>query len=300
MKQVIYLDVLLAVDFVIDLCLLTLAGRLAAACGGRYRLAMAAGLAASSALLLLVPAIPGPLALLVRLGMGLLAVRTAFGWHGFQVYWRCMVWYGALNFLLAGAVLFAVQVLKVPGILVYRYQVYFQISPFLLLGCVAAVYLMLEIWSVFFSPPGEDITMDLVLEFEGQGAIHLAALYDTGFALQDVYAGRPVVLVSWRPGLLHLAQQQEQRIADYFEKGTLSPGLQLLPCQTAAGDCVLPAVFCQAVSVCRAGKVTTCRPATVAFVNRPLAQGQYEALIGPQMARQLEENRQKTEGKRVV
>ena len=82
MKTVVYLDVLLLVNFVAGWFLLLAAGLLAGLRARLWRLALAAVLAALSALILLAPEQPYAAQVAYRLAVGAAQVETAFGWHG--------------------------------------------------------------------------------------------------------------------------------------------------------------------------------------------------------------------------
>ena len=82
MRTVIYLDVLLLVNFVVGAAFLLAAGLLCGACCSPLRLVGGAGAAAVSSLALLAPTAPWPLALTYKGMSAALCVAAAYGWQG--------------------------------------------------------------------------------------------------------------------------------------------------------------------------------------------------------------------------
>ena len=282
MKTVIYLDVLLAVNFVIGWLLLSISGRLTAMSGGAKRLTFGAFAAAFSSLLLLAPPLhPVPGALL-KLLAGAVAVLFAFRWVGLRAFLRAAGCYGMLNFLLAGMVSFAAQRPGARGVFSRNMAVYLDISPFLLVGCVLAVWLLLEAWACLFAAPGGKTVLAAVLYLQNEKTpIGLQLFYDTGLSVTDPYTGLPVVVCSWPDMADKLPAPLRDALAAYFKSGTLAPGLRLLPCQTAAENTLLP--ICPALLQPAKGAKKPL-PVTAAFTPAPLCGGRYAALAGPQLA----------------
>lgn len=103
MRTVIYLDVLLLVNFVVGAAFLLAAGLLCGACCSPLRLVGGAGAAAVSSLALLAPTAPWPLALTYKGTSAALCVAAAYGWQGARNTARLTAWFVLLNLTLTGA-----------------------------------------------------------------------------------------------------------------------------------------------------------------------------------------------------
>ena len=103
MRTVIYLDVLLLVNFVVGAAFLLAAGLLCGACCSPLRLVGGAGAAAVSSLALLAPTVPWPLALTYKGTSAALCVAAAYGWQGARNTARLTAWFVLLNLTLTGA-----------------------------------------------------------------------------------------------------------------------------------------------------------------------------------------------------
>ena len=93
MQTVIYLDVLLLVNFVVGAAFLLAAGLLCGACCSPLRLVGGAGAAAVSSLALLAPTAPWPLALTYKGTSAALCVAAAYGWQGARNTARLTAWF---------------------------------------------------------------------------------------------------------------------------------------------------------------------------------------------------------------
>ena len=130
MRTVIYLDVLLLVNFVVGAAFLLAAGLLCGACCSPLRLVGGAGAAAVSSLALLAPTAPWPLALTYKGTSAALCVAAAYGWQGARNTARLTAWFVLLNLTLTGA-------LFLPGAACNNLSFYLPVSPGLLLASAA-------------------------------------------------------------------------------------------------------------------------------------------------------------------
>lgn len=237
MKTVIYLDVLLLVNFAVAALFLLAAGLLCGVCcrGGRVILGACVGAAASLALL--APEAPWPLALLYKCATGALAVAAAYGWPGGRCFLRLTAWFWAANLLLTGAVL-------LPGTQTNNFSVYLPLSPGVLLASAAGVYLAVQgVLRVLGRSAGPTFPARLTV---GGTALTLRAFRDTGFTVQEPVSGKAVVLVRLDAVRAMLAPPLAAYLTSYFAGCSPPPapelGLRLVPCTTVAGHCILPAV----------------------------------------------------------
>ena len=137
MKTVLYLDELLLVNFALGAALLLGAGLLAGRSCTGARLLAGSGAAALASLGLLLPELPGPLAVLYKAATCCGAVAAAYGVPGRRGFARLCGWYALLNLLLGGAVL-------LPGAQSANLCLYLPLSPGRLLAACAAVYALLR------------------------------------------------------------------------------------------------------------------------------------------------------------
>ena len=237
MKTVLYLDELLLVNFALGAALLLGAGLLAGRSCTGARLLAGSGAAALASLGLLLPELPGPLAVLYKAATCCGAVAAAYGVPGRRGFARLCGWYALLNLLLGGAVL-------LPGAQSANLCLYLPLSPGRLLAACAAVYALLRgVVYCFGRAQGRSFAAVLVC---GSARVPVQAFCDTGFAVQDPLSGRAVAL-AYYPAVRGALPGALQTFLDahFAGRSPLPPpglGVRLVPCTTLAGPCLLPAV----------------------------------------------------------
>ena len=270
----IYLDVLLLVNFVIGTAFLLAAGLLAGLCCRPGRLVCGGAAAAASSLALLAPTAPWPLALTYKGISAVLCVLAAYGWQGARNAARLTAWFVLLNLTLTGALL-------LPGAACNNLSFYLPVRPGLLLACTAGVCGGVQ-GVLRLLGRGGPACFAAELQLAGQ-TVPLRVLCDTGFGVREPLSGRAVVLVrleAARPAL-------PAALGGYLAlclAGTAPPprpewGVRFVPCQTVAGHCLLPAL--PAALLCSGYKQ---EKIYAAFCDTPPPQEGWGALVSAETA----------------
>ena len=275
MRTVIYLDVLLLVNFVVGAAFLLAAGLLCGACCSPLRLVGGAGAAAVSSLALLAPTAPWPLALTYKGTSAALCVAAAYGWQGARNTARLTAWFVLLNLTLTGA-------LFLPGAACNNLSFYLPVSPGLLLASTAGVCGVVEGVLHVLGRSGP-ACFGAELSVAGR-VVPLSVFCDTGFHVQEPLSGRTVVLVRFGAvqGRLPpaLGTYLEQHFAGAAPLPVPALGVRLVPCTTVAGHCILPAV---PASLCCTGSPAVQGRAEhlyAAFADLPPPPDGWEVLVG--------------------
>lgn len=283
MKTVVYLDVLLLVNFLTGFLMVGVVGLIAGQPPTFLRQVLGGGAAATLSLSILLPPLPWLLQLAWQLAGCCLVVLAAFGkmrLAGF-LFRTGLLW--GENLLLAGAVILACLKLGLPGIHTNNLQVYLYISPQVLFWCSVGVYGagwgFSRLWGVSTPQPISALEIRV-----GDTVFPVRGLLDTGFALEDHWSGRPVILLS-----LPLVEDRLDPVLaaalGSWDRGetALPSGFRLLPCASVGGESILPALPGEIK-----GKGTGVVPVLVAFTGEPIRAGEgAEALLGPHLARLL-------------
>ena len=171
----IYLDVLLLVNFVTTALFLLAAGLLSGVTASGWRVTAGAALGAAASLILLAPTAPWPLGLAYQTATGAVIVLAAYGWPGARCFLRLAAWFMALHLALTGAVL-------LPGAHSNNFSVYLPLSPGLLLLCAGGVYLAVQgVLRLLGRRGGQTVPATLLV---AGAALPLRAFCDTGFSVQ--------------------------------------------------------------------------------------------------------------------
>ena len=281
-RTVIYLDVLLLVNFVVGAAFLLAAGLLCGACCSPLRLVGGAGAAAVSSLALLAPTAPWPLALTYKGTSAALCVAAAYGWQGARNTARLTAWFVLLNLTLTGA-------LFLPGAACNNLSFYLPVSPGLLLASTAGVCGVVEGMLHVLGRSGP-ACFGAELSVAGR-VVPLSVFCDTGFHVQEPLSGRAVVLVRFGAVQSRLPPALGTYLEQHFAGAAPLPvpalGVRLVPCTTVAGHCILPAV---PASLCCTGSPAVQGRAEhlyAAFADLPPPPDGWEVLVGVEAGKMI-------------
>ncbi len=298
MKTVVYLDILLLVNFLIGYFLLRAAARLAGADLGAGRALAGAAASALSTLILLAPELPSWLGAAYKLATAAAIVLIAFGYKGWRPFLRACVWFFILNLGLAGLVLLAVYQGGFSGMQVNNFSVYINLSPVVLLLAVLCMYLLIRLLLALFGRPGPENLWRLQFALAGAPPVELQAFYDTGFFLQDPLSGCQALLVSWPGAKNQLPAELNDFLREYFSGGSPLPPagyrLRLVPCKSAAGQRALPGFIAASAALHGGRGAYGGDGATVVFTDQSLRDGQFQALFGSEFLHSETKRRKST------
>lgn len=285
MKSVVYLDVLLLVNFLIAYFFLLAAGCLSGQRAPFWRLLLGSALAALSALILFAPELPYAMQLGYKLLSALLITGTAYGAGPWRRFAAAAAWYAALNMLLAGFALLYITETGSPLVHTANMAVYLRLPPLLLLAlaalCSLAVAAVLRLLAPAEAPPpNTGLEVELCAT-----TLHLRAVLDTGCHLKDPMTCLPVLLISYPDARARLPAGLEAFLQDWFSGGRKSQPpadarLRMIPCGTATGQALLPGFAVDHIGLITAQGVRAMGEAVVAFSPRSLGGNAYEALYG--------------------
>ncbi len=285
MKTVVYLDLLLILNFMIACILLESAGFLCGAAGRPFRLCGGAAAAALSSLILLAPELPFVLQLLYQAGSAALIVRLAFPWKGSRCFFRAAFWYLLLNLLLAGLVS-AASLRGSRFLHTNNLAVYFAVSPILIFCCAAGIDLSIRALLWLCGRPAAQCVWMLRPEVPGWRK-ELPAFYDTGFLVQDPFSDRAPLLLFYPSVRSELPAPWRDYLDAAFSARTEMPAppptlhVHFVECSTAAGRALLPGFPVGEVSVRQTAGRAVKKDCLLLFAAGPPSDARYPVLFGP-------------------
>ncbi len=225
----VYIDVLLLSNLWLDHAMLRAAARLTHSPLPPARGLLAAGIGACSALCILLPPMPPPVCVLLRIGCALLMSLTAFRRDRLLLHTLLLF---AVSVFFCGAVYLAAQLLS-GGCLVQNAFVYTDISLMtLLLGSAAAAWLS-RVWYRHKTREPKALSLELRID---AAVFRLPAFADTGSSLRDVFTGQPVIVCPAAALETWLGQYADTVCAAQSRRG-----FRMLPVSTVTGMRLLPA-----------------------------------------------------------
>lgn len=289
MKQVVYVDVLFAVNLILNyFLLLAVAGALRRK-EKRLRLLAGAVLGAVYSLFIFFPQAGFLYTAVGKLLLSAAMVLTAYQWSGVRDALRLMAVFYLASALLGGAIFALWYFLSPPGLLVRNGVVYLDIPPVPLILAAAGFYILFTLVSRLFRHGGGRM-YDLAIDCDGASA-RMRALLDTGNRLTDVLTGAPVVVAEFAAvaGLLPPAERSAVRGGGIGGADSPWAGrMRLIPYGTVSGRTeLLPAFRPDRVTVSAPGRKEETTDVLVAVCPRRLCpDGSYRALLSPLLLRE--------------
>ena len=290
---VIYLDVLIALNWFVDYLLLSATSRVLRNPVRRWRIVAGALLGGVCSCLIFLPRMPAVLSFGIKLAAASLIVLTAFPWIGFKGYLKQLLVFFVRSAAFAG-IAAAVWFFAAPsGFVVANGVVYYDVPPLLLVGLTVFSYLCIRLYDRFVrkkAPQNREFTLALDC---GGGEVRVRALYDTGLHLVEPFSGSPVAVVRYA-AIAHVLPPGLKEALAHSEASGLSVGLgaagssalavqsrlRLIPFQTVGGDGLLPAFQAKKAAICAPDGYCKEISGVYIAVCPVLGRGEYEALVG--------------------
>lgn len=288
MSQVVYVDVLLALNLFINYLLL-----LSGACFlrekvRRWRLLLGAALGAVYALVIFLPELPSVVSVLLKALFCVTIVLAAYPVHGLRHFGKLTACFLAANFIFAGLMMGLWLLFRPKGMVYQNGAVYFDISVTLLIFTAIACYCLTLLFSrLFHRRAPENQVYDLQVELNGN-TVRTQALLDTGNSLSDCFTDTPVILLEYAlakkllpPGMNAFFQKPPTTLSVPPEASAI--GFRLIPYHSVGGTGLLPAFRPQRILIRNTQKQFETGDVLVAVVNDRLAAGEYGALLNTRL-----------------
>ncbi len=211
--MIVYADVLICINIIIDYFLIGFAGVIIKSkCSFRRQL-LGAFIGGVCSLLILIERESVLIAIAVRLITSVSVTLAAFGFLNIKVFFKrlgCL--YGA-SFLFSGALNLLLELLNPVGLIVHNGIVYYDLSALLLVVLVAVIYSALTIFSKIFKRNSEELCKIEICE--GNNIASIIALIDSGNNLIEPFSEKGVALVDPKYFELLSCDKKHKRLIPY-------------------------------------------------------------------------------------
>lgn len=285
MEFVVYGDVLVAVNFIINLMILKLCSFFGGVKPKRFTYISGAFVGALCSFVIFLPMQGLFWDICYRIVTALLMVFVTYGRRPWRIFLRLLVVFLVTGFLLAGVVIGLWFLFPTGGYAYHNGVVYFQLKPLTLLLGITAAYLLASGFNRIFRARREDSASCPMVITRGGAVARLEALADTGNHLTEPFSGLPVVVVAFGTAAPLLTSHEQSAILENTLEHDLPPGLRLVSYHTVGGEGLLAAFAPDSISLQVEGHWQTV-DAYVAVSKTPLT-GDCQAIFNPRIIRLL-------------
>ena len=234
--MIVYVDVLVFLNAVVDYFILLAASFFAERKIKEWRLVLSSVLSALGSLYIFAPKTNTFVDFLFKAVFSLLITLSAFGYKKLRVFLKAYFCFFAVSLLYCGLSVLLWTVFNPNKMVIKNSVVYFDISVMQMLIFAVAGYIAIRLIRFFItrnSPHSKRVELSLV---NGSTAVNLTALVDSGNSLKDIYQNRKVVITD---------NKTAQTLFGNLEKKLPL----LLPYKTINGSSFAKAYGCKSIKV---------------------------------------------------
>lgn len=286
MRQVIYIDVLLCVNLLINYVILILEANLLNLRIKRKRLILSALIGSFYSIFIFFDQINLLLSLFIKLLMSITIILIAYGFINTRSFVKSIVTFYFINFIFGGIIFCIWYFISPKGIFIKNGIVYFDISPTFLILSTVVIYFSIKIYQYFLGE--SDLNNSFCdLEILNNGKIvKLFAKVDTGNSLKEPFSNKHVIVAEYESLKDILPPEVKNYIQDNVEdwtaKGKKTSLLRVIPYSTVSGEGLLPAFIPEKVTIKYKNK-TYIKESFLAISKRNLFLVDYKALVPPDL-----------------
>lgn len=285
MQTKIYVDVLLVLNYVINMLLIVCTAKLTGRRPKRRRIVAAALFGSASALTIFLPFFGFFVEFFLKLAVAAAIVLIAFPYIDLRSYAKQLFVFFACSFFFGGVMLGVWIAFSPGGMLYYNGVVYFDISSVTLIGTSAIAYGVLVLANRFARAGRVKTAIyDTSVYYRG-GSVALRGLVDTGNSLYEPFSDLPVMVCR----LESIAPLLPQGVADAIRRGEHLEAnfgsyhfpMRLVPFGNVGDNGMVPAFRPDKVLLHGDDGQYRVENVYVAITTQPIGGAGYNALLNP-------------------
>lgn len=264
--MIVYADVLILVNFIVDYFLLRATSVLLKLNPPLIRIMSASGIGALTSLYIFAKNQTTFLEIAVRTAFCILITLVCFGFHTKRAFIRASAVLLLSTFSFGGCMTAVWYLFRPNAMTIKNSVVYFDISPTVLLASSVVFYLAVMLIKKIFGknlPLSEGAKVKL---FCGEITVKLNGILDTGNGLRDILGEREVIVIGEESYLLLTSENEAKRI-------------RLIPCKTVGGSLLLSAYRIDKAEIIYKKKTVHIHSPVVALSKTPINEN--SAILNP-------------------
>lgn len=254
MKQIIYIDILIAVNLFINYFLLAATAKFLCLKWKTWRLILGEILGATYSLYILIPEFNVFFSIIIKFFMSFTIIWVTFGAKSIKTFIKTLICFYSVNFAFSGIIFAAWCVFHPNGMAINNGVVYFNISPVMLILSTLISYIIIEfINRIVGKKEHKTRWCDVSIKL-GNKSMILKAKVDTGNSLREPFSDLPVIvarkssIAAILPKDIFLDMADKSKInLNMFEN--IKYKIRMVPFKTVSGDGLFPAFKPSSISI---------------------------------------------------
>lgn len=270
--MVIYADVLVLINSIVDYFLLLLTAKITKINYKWFRIIISAFFGGILSFFILLPEQNIIVRFVYRVFCSCSCVLIAFGYINLKCFLRTVYYNFAVSFIYAGLMIAIWMLIKPSGMLINNSITYFNISPLYLILFSVITYLVITVISSLLKREANCAKRCNIIVLLNDKKIPLNALVDTGNSLTDVLCDSEIIIVS--------DNIKNKYFTDYIN--VYPERYRVIPCSTVNGNSVLDGIRTDGAIIKSDKKDEYIKKPTIVFSNQ-IFKDDYNAIVSPEI-----------------
>jgi len=275
---IVYADILIVLNLIVDYFLLLAAGAVIRKKPKFIRILLAASIGGLSSLYIFLPQSPVFVELILRIALCAVMTLMSFGFGTLKDYLRSTGIFFGITCLYAGIMTALWHIIKPRGMVINNSVVYFDISALTLIVCTVIFYLLFTILSGIFASNGKMAEYCSITIKAGENAVQFTAMLDTGNSVSDIFGNNEIIITDRKIAeklFLQLDMQKNPSIKSRY---------RVVPLSTVSGTDMLEGFRCDG-AVAYLGKETVNIKNPVIAVSKTAFDSGINGIVNPKIFR---------------
>lgn len=280
--MVVYVDILLFLNTVVDFLILSVAAALSHSNLKLWRKTVAAFASALFSLYIFLPSQIFAVELLLRLMSSAVAVLIGFGFGNVRRFSRNLIIFYAVSFIYAGLMAGIWMLWEPQKMSVNNGVVYFDISPLLLITLSFVFYVIIVVFKKLTGREAQYAGRCSVTLHYGKISAEKQAMIDSGHTLTDAFGNSAVIVIDRETSIQMLGENDTTALLAMAPPTSRETALRfrLIPVKTISGEKLLPAVKIDRAEVLEAHR-TFILHKPIAVLSDGVLGDDYSVIISP-------------------
>ena len=274
--MVIYVDILIIVNFLVDYFLFLTSGYFIKSKAKNWRYILGALFGGITSVYIFLPLNNIFFDLYIKLIICSICSLIVFGFNNLKQYVKSFLTVFIVTVLFGGIMTVVLHTFKPKGMTVINSVVYFNISPIILIGFTVIFYFLFMVISVFLKPSAvKSEKCNIELSADGKKT-NFTAIIDSGNSLNDVFGKSDIIIADKSVATAIFGS------VDINDNKRLLSRYRAIPCGTVSGCDLLDGYRCDNAKIKTQYSTISIENPVLAISQLPLNDG-YEGIVNPEI-----------------